>query len=153
MPHQLTIANANLDSTAILAAFEDSDPYDLSASRATHGDNAASMTWGNCMRLALDFAADSAVIDAIKSYFADFGAWDDDELAGWDDQTTIACMIQDIAARYNEFAASDWYAANITDQSPREAIALGLADAYELETPGLYNFSYCDDTYTFHIDS
>jgi len=85
---------------------------DLSGSRMEHGDNAGSITWNNCLELAdEDTELNRAILkhaQDVRDHFADYGAWDDDEINEWDDQELIAITLQEIASAYRELESNEF---------------------------------------------
>jgi hypothetical protein len=84
----------------------------LSASRAELGPNAGKITWENCLELAerLPLVTDKNRND-LQDHFAEYGAWDREEIDGWSDQELSAMVWQEAAADMREFedhCDSDW---------------------------------------------
>ena len=75
----------------------------LSGSQFELGDDAGKITWRNCLALAADHPL---VTDAnrqdIRDHFADYGAWHDDDVEGWDDTELSAMVWQEGAAAVRE---------------------------------------------------
>lgn len=82
----------------------DEDCFYLSGSCAEHGDNAGQITWRNCLALAerLPLVTD-ANRDDIRDHFAEYGAWDREEIAAWTDTELSAMVWQEAAACMREF--------------------------------------------------
>lgn len=80
------------------------DPSEISGSRAERGDNAAQETWAN----AKEATAESPLLqsdeerESARSYFAGFGAWEDDEIAAWSDNELDALVLQYAAGDLRE---------------------------------------------------
>lgn len=74
--------------------------YEMSGSVAELGTNAARFTWGNCVREAEDGnPITDENRDNVRSWVRSFGAWDAEEINGWDDTELGALLLQ--------FAAGD----------------------------------------------
>lgn len=79
----------------------DADPAEISASIAERGQNAAKETW----EFAKAYAATERLLTTTeqqgtaREFFKGFGAWEDDEIAGWSDVELDALVLQ--------FAAGD----------------------------------------------
>lgn len=94
--------------------FNECAPMDYSASRAEIGDNAGADTW----RAACEAAPEWPLLDteekrqAFRDHVRDFGAWSDEEIAGWSDDELTALLIQLIAGDIREAGldttAPDW---------------------------------------------
>lgn len=81
----------------------DVDPFELSSSVAERGKNAGRETWQN----SLDAAKRKRVLKPdqrqnARDYFADFGAWDDDEINGWTHKELDALVLQYAAGDLRE---------------------------------------------------
>lgn len=73
----------------------DVDPFAFSHSIAEGGQGAGPDTWANATAEAVERPlVDSADRDSVRSYFAGFGAWDDDEIAAWSDAELDALVLQ-----------------------------------------------------------
>ena len=81
-----------------------------SASRAELGDDAGQVTWQNAMDNCDTDNPDSdpillvlpSEIEHAKIWFADFGAWDEEEIENWTDQEVNALLLQYIAGDIRE---------------------------------------------------
>lgn len=90
------------------------DAAEYAASRAELGDDAARITWRN----AKDAHAEHNLLDteekkdAARDFLRGFGAWDEDEIAAWDDAELNALVIQFIAGdiRERDSLADSWEA-------------------------------------------
>ena len=88
-----------------------------SASRAELGDNARQITWQNSLdNCDVDnpdadpiLLKTGGQLENVKSWFADFGAWDDEEIEDWDNQTVNALLLQFIAGDIREMEHYDSY--------------------------------------------
>lgn len=79
------------------------DPSELSGSIAERGNNAASETWGNSLAAAK--AAPLLAPDErenARQFFAGFGAWDDEEIAGFTNESLDALVLQYAAGDLRE---------------------------------------------------
>jgi hypothetical protein len=83
---------------------KDVDPFELSASRAEKGKNAGSETWANAKQAAIDYGPELDV-PTVKNWFANFGAWDEDEIASWNKQKVDALVLQYAAGNLRELQA------------------------------------------------
>ncbi len=70
------------------------DPFDLSASRAERGTNAGPETWRNALDAASRNALDVPDDAGARQFFAEFGAWDDEEIQGWSKAELDALILQ-----------------------------------------------------------
>lgn len=93
----------------ISSFIRDLDAPTYSASRFELGDNAGAITWGNAKVDALALFGGAFDRDAFNAFFAEFGAWSDEELAAHTDEECAALMLQFIAgdARECDFADED----------------------------------------------
>ncbi len=77
----------------------------LSASQFELGDQAGAITWANCMTLAEEHPiVGDKERDDVRDHFADYGAWDREEIDAWTDQELSAMVWQEAAASMREFA-------------------------------------------------
>ncbi len=81
----------------------DLDPSDLSGSIAERGQNAGPETWRN----SVDAAKAKRILkpdqrDAARKYFAEFGAWSDEEIAAWSVSELDALVLQYAAGDLRE---------------------------------------------------
>lgn len=76
-------------------------PFDLSASIAERGKNVGPETWANAKATATGtpLSIDADDRDVARKWFAEFGAWDRDEIAAWSAAGVDALILQ--------FAAGD----------------------------------------------
>ena len=86
----------------ISSFIRDLDAPTYSASRFELGDNAGAITWNNAKRDARALFGDAFDRDAFDAFFAEFGAWDDEELAAHTDEECAALMLQFIAGDARE---------------------------------------------------
>jgi len=93
--------------------FTEAPVRDYSASVAEIGADAGQITWAN----ACDDAGDYDLLDtdekreAFRAYVRGLGAWDDDEIAAWDDVELNALCMQFISGdirEFREWAGGDW---------------------------------------------
>lgn len=87
-----------------VSAIWDQDCSLLSGSRAELGEGAGKITWRNCLALAekLPLITDENRDDA-RDHFADYGAWEREEIDGWSDVELTAMIWQEAAASMREF--------------------------------------------------
>ena len=92
-------------------------PFDLSNNRATLGDNAGKITWDASKECATDEETPSLLDteekrDAFRSFVRGFGAWDDEEVAAWDDSELYALFLQwiacDIREAFGDASPDEW---------------------------------------------
>lgn len=83
--------------------------YLYSASQAEMGSDAGPVTWANALDCFDPELPDPTAplappesIDEVKSFFGDFGAWDQDEIAEWTPQKVNALLLQFIAGDIRE---------------------------------------------------
>lgn len=85
----------------------DVDPSTLSASVAERGKNAGPETWSNSVACATEsplLTTDEQRKDA-REFFRGFGAWDDEEIAGWSHAELDALVLQYAAGDLREAQA------------------------------------------------
>lgn len=75
---------------------DDVDPFILSHSVAEAGE---ANKWSDALEVAAEHGLEISDVEGVKYYFAGFGAWDRDEIAGWTKQELDALVLQ--------FAAGD----------------------------------------------
>lgn len=83
--------------------FNGDDACQFSASRAERGANAGPETWNNAMEEAGErplIAAEQ--VPALKEFFQEFGAWEEEEIAAWTDQEVNALAIQYVSQDIRE---------------------------------------------------
>jgi succinate dehydrogenase/fumarate reductase flavoprotein subunit len=84
---------------------------ELSGSRMEHGQDAGRITWNNSKA----YAAEQPLLNSeedceeARTYFAGFGAWDEDEIAAWSEEDLQAIMCQDVAAAIREMELAKDY--------------------------------------------
>jgi hypothetical protein len=109
MSNELTLQFSYLEVGAIIAAMvndNEADPYYLSGSIANLGRHAGSRTWNNSKRTGEAFTVTDETAQAIRSHYADYGAWSEDELAAWTTAACIGMIVQCCAASANMI--TDW---------------------------------------------
>ena len=76
--------------------FNEADPFEFSASRAERGQNAGPETWANAKveGAASPLLTTHAQLAALRRYVKDFGAWNEEEIAAWDDAECNALFIR-----------------------------------------------------------
>jgi len=84
--------------------FKEAEPFEFSASIAERGPNAGPETWANAVREGADapLLRTRKQIEAGRKFFAEFGAWDDKEVAGWSAAEINALFIQYISGDIRE---------------------------------------------------
>lgn len=85
-----------------------SDMCLYSGSRSELGDDAGSITWSNAM----DYVEEEPLVKEeelgeFRDYVRGFGAWDDEEIDGWNSQECNALCLQMIAGDIREFEKMD----------------------------------------------
>jgi len=90
--------NSEIDVSCII---EDVNPFELSASQLEKGKNAGPETWANAKQAATDYSLELDV-PTVKNWFAEFGAWDEEEIALWDKQEVDALVLQYAAGDLRE---------------------------------------------------
>ena len=78
------------------------DPFDLSASRAERGQNAGHETWANALGAAKENPLRVDDPERVRQFFAEFGAWEDEEIEGWSDGELHALVLQMAAGDLRE---------------------------------------------------
>lgn len=79
------------------------DLFLFSHSRAEGGDNAGPETWANAMVQAeITPLMKEEDLEDFRKYIGEFGAWEDEEIAGWNLQECNALLIQFIAGDVRE---------------------------------------------------
>lgn len=103
-----------LNVTAIVRRFIDGDPAAClcSGSQAELGSNAGRITWQNSRNRGAglpDFLATEEEKQAVRDHFREYGAWDVEEIAAWDDSDLRGLIVQEVAAevRHLEDAGID----------------------------------------------
>jgi hypothetical protein len=84
---------------------EDSDAmFNLSGSRAEHGQEAGKFTWDNSIRYGKDhpLLMSDEMRDAARAHFKGYGAWPEEEIAAWTEVELQGIMCQDVAAAIRE---------------------------------------------------
>lgn len=81
----------------------DEELHILSGSRAELGDNAGPYTWNNCLEVA-DRLGDAIGLDYddARDHFAEYGAWEREEIDAWSERELQALVIQEVAADLRE---------------------------------------------------
>jgi hypothetical protein len=102
-----------LDISAIIGS-DEFCPFDLSNNRATLGDNAGALTWA----ASKECAEAIALLDceekkeAFRSFVADSGGWNEEEVSAWDDNELNALLLQwiagDIREAFGDAEPSEW---------------------------------------------
>lgn len=76
----------------------------LSGSRMEHGQDAGQITWNNSKAYGTDhpLLTTDAMRDAARAHFREYGAWSEEEIAGWSEAELQAITCQDVAAAVRE---------------------------------------------------
>jgi len=81
----------------------ENDPYYMSNSVANLGNNAAKITWNNCMEASDgDLLTSEEACQEARNWLRSFGAWSDDEINSWTETELEAFILQDAASGINE---------------------------------------------------
>lgn len=78
--------------------FAEASPYYISNSDGNLGEGSWKITWANALVAAEAHTLDVLRADDLREYFADFGAWDREELAAMSALELRAMVVQCIAA-------------------------------------------------------
>lgn len=80
------------------------DAFQFSASAAELGQDAGKITWSNAVEEGTNspLLTTPEQIEALRDYMRNMGAWDDDEIAAWDDAECNALFIQYISGNLRE---------------------------------------------------
>ena len=80
----------------------------LSGSVAELGDGAAQFTWSNCLECAENFG-DSLALDYndARNHFAEYGAWEREEIDAWSERELQALVIQEAASGLREMESGE----------------------------------------------
>jgi hypothetical protein len=78
------------------------EPSELSASIAERGPNAGKETWNNAKAATRALRLDAGVIEELRDFFGEFGAWDDEERASWSHAEIKALTLQYCAGDLRE---------------------------------------------------
>jgi hypothetical protein len=83
----------------------------LSGSIAELGQNAGSFTWNNSVEYGRHnpLLSDETALDAARDFFKGFGAWTDDEIAGWSNADLQGLVCQFVAGDIREMESADSY--------------------------------------------
>jgi len=82
--------NSEIDVSCLI---KDVNAFELSASQLEKGKNAGAETWANAKQAATEHGLDLDV-PRVKNWFAEFGAWDEEEIASWNKQEVDALVLQ-----------------------------------------------------------
>jgi hypothetical protein len=87
--------------------FYNAEPFEYSASVAERGQNAGKETWANALAegASAPLLKDADEIEALRDFMKGFGAWDDEEIAGWSEAECNALFIQYISGDMRELEA------------------------------------------------
>lgn len=83
---------------------QDIEPHYYSASVAELGNDAGEITWQNAIDRAefVELLATDEQRQSARDWFAEFGAWSEDEIAAWNDTELTALLIQFISGEVRE---------------------------------------------------
>lgn len=81
---------------------------ELSGSCMEHGQDAGRITWNNSVADKPLLATEEEK-DAAREHFREYGAWDAEEIAAWDDSALQAITAQDVTAAIREMEVADTY--------------------------------------------
>lgn len=82
----------------------------LSGSVAELGPAAGRITWNNSLQEGRDRPlVTEDQMEELRSYFADYGAWDEEEIAGWTLEDMNGMVVQEAASNVREMEAFDTY--------------------------------------------
>ena len=83
---------------------------DYSCSIAEAGPTAGADSWQASVADGLDyFDLTTDETQEVKDWFAEFGAWDEEDIAKWDAQETAGLLLQLLAGYYREMKACGTY--------------------------------------------
>lgn len=84
--------------------FNESSPFDYSASRAELGQNAGLITWNHAKEDSQEYNLLNTAEkrDYFKTHIRGFGAWDDDEINAWNNDELNALFMQIISGDIRE---------------------------------------------------
>jgi len=122
-----------LNITSLIAS-PDFVPFDLSNNRATLGENAGALTWNASKEAAATIAPPILDTDEKKEAFRDFvrgfGAWDDDEIAAWDETELNALCLQwiasDLREAFHDAEPAEWDWSDYEQRAERGSISSRL---------------------------
>jgi hypothetical protein len=88
----------------ITTFFNETEPYEFSASISEMGNSAGKITWANaCSRgETAPLLTTPEQLEALRKYVKGFGAWDDEEIAAWSDAECNALFIQLVSGDMRE---------------------------------------------------
>ncbi|MCA3186961.1 MAG: hypothetical protein INH13_25750 [Cupriavidus sp.] len=87
--------------------FNESDPFQCSASAAELGPDAGRITWRNAMSSDFKLLDTEEKLDAFRDHMRGFGAWDEAEIAAWSAQECEALFAQLVAGDMRESGLAD----------------------------------------------
>jgi hypothetical protein len=91
----------------ITSFVQNEDPFDYSHSAAEGGPHAGRNTWTAAKTMAPTLLDTPEKIEALRDYVKDFGAWDKEEIAAWDDAECNALFVQLISGDMREANMED----------------------------------------------
>ena len=88
----------------ITAFFTTADPFDFSHSIVEGGRNAGEETWAAAVAegTSTPLLTTPDQLEAMRVWVVDFGAWSDEEIAGWSDAEVNALFIQFVSGDMRE---------------------------------------------------
>lgn len=95
---------------------EDADSmFNLSGSRAEHGQDAGELTWNNSVAYGHDrpLLTSDAMRDAARAHMKEYGAWSEDEIAAWSEDELQGIICQDVACAIREMEVAEDYDAYV----------------------------------------
>jgi len=96
----------DIDITYLITSY---DTWDLTGSVATHGPNAARMTWNNCLEASKEIKLFRHIeqYENCRDFFREFGAWDDEQISNWSEEYCNALTLQHIVSQMREIGLED----------------------------------------------
>lgn len=88
-----------------ITQLSESDMFPFSHSVAEGGENAGRDTWNSALHGPRPLLKNAEEIQQFKDWLKDFGAWDNEERAAWDDNEAQALFLQFIAGNVRECPA------------------------------------------------
>jgi hypothetical protein len=95
--------------------FDEAEPFEYSASMFERGANAGPETWASALEAATTrewpLLNHESEYEALRDWFAEFGAWEEEEIAAWSNAEIEALLIQLISGDIREMESlcgDDW---------------------------------------------
>ncbi len=92
--------------------FNNEDPYNYSASAFEMGDDVGRITWNNALNCPILLLDTEEKQEAFKEWVSGFGAWEDEEIQGWNEKETNALFIQFVSGEMREHDMDDYLPAD-----------------------------------------